>query len=288
MFDKICKTSFATLLEQPYLSDRTWKQAQLIQNPGLGLCSAESTRELAFARSWISFFTTIPKNFLQLALSLPSTFDTTTPFFRSINEANWLIITSLGTDTTNLTSDDTIKLQRKVALVAHREQVFKFLEDSSLTDKARLMALFAPGVGNWLKAILFEWELSLRDLFLPALRLYLRLELSASLPSECLCETQIDKFGIHLLTCRFGGGAILRHDVMRNEVAVLAKRVSFLVAREPHLTKGCMDLIFFVFQRGWSLFDHPQSQHQTMQVFKYSHTPNPTRTHTRFLWLFLP
>jgi len=95
--------------------------------------------------------------------------------------------------------------------------VFKFIEKSSLTDKARLIAFSAPKTRDWLKVIPFEWELSLRDLFLPTLGLYLGLEISASLRSECLCSCEIDKLEIHLLTCRYGGGVILRHDEMRDE-----------------------------------------------------------------------
>ena len=81
---------------------------------------------------------------------------------------------------------------------------------------ARVISCGGPTAGCWLDAIpsSHDYTLSNAEFCMASL-----LRLGASLPAlraidTCIaqCGEPIDKFGYHLLTCKWGGGAIHRHD----------------------------------------------------------------------------
>jgi len=96
------------------------------------------------------------------------------------------------------------------------------------------MALSARGATDWLRAIPSDYELTLDNTsFLTALKMYLGLEILPPSPMTCLCGKSVDKYGIHLMACKHNGGAIARHDVMCDELSILARKARVLVTKEP-------------------------------------------------------
>ena len=93
----------------------------------------------------------------------------------------------------------------------------QFLQDcQSKKDMARVISCGEPTAGCWLDAIPSsqDYTLSNAEVCMASL-----LQLGASLPAlraidSCIaqCGEPIDNFEYHLLTCKWGGGAIHRHD----------------------------------------------------------------------------
>jgi len=154
------------------------------------------------------------KVFFQLSPSLPTSLNPTIPFFQSVKKVTQLVAATLGTSALDLSSDDIIKLQHKIAFVRRKKQVLEFINVATMVDKAKLVVLAVSRANDWLKTIPSERELFMGEFFLIILHLYLGLDLLLTLPSSCLCGNLLDKLEIHLLTCNHGGGTILRHDVI--------------------------------------------------------------------------
>ena len=101
------------------------------------------------------------------------------------------------------------------------------------SDKARLLAVSAPGSSDWLHALpISSCGLRLDD---EAIRVAVGLRLGTKLcePHQCICGNTVDPRGHHCLSCRRSSGRTSRHHNINDIVCRAFQRAEVPVVKEP-------------------------------------------------------
>ena len=107
-------------------------------------------------------------------------------------------------------------------------------KQSTQYHKARLLAAAADHSGDWLHAIpISACGLRLSDESV-RLALALRLGVEVCHPFTCICDTMVDAFGSHTLSCVRGPGRSQRHHFINDLIARSLSKAGYPSIKEPH------------------------------------------------------
>ena len=137
----------------------------------------------------------------------------------AVNSYNTPVPSESAIDIDSLTT--TPYRQHTLSATLESTQFNSLLSESSTADKARLLSVSSPHASSWLSAIPSP---SLGLILDPnehqmAIKWWLGLDTSPGSPPCALCsEHALDPLGHHALTCKRGGDAVSRHNMLRDVV----------------------------------------------------------------------
>jgi hypothetical protein len=220
-FDSIVRSSLSSILNVE-LSSSAWNQATLpLRWGGIGVRSAHRLAPSAFlasaagATALLSLL--LPSRFLiSLDAAVDQSFETWKKMGGDVSPA--------GTDS---------KIQRCWDEAVCSTAALELREGADEVSLARLLASCAFESGAWLKAIpCASLGLNLDD---NAIRIAVGLRLGTPLvlAHQCVCGTQVDKFGHHGLACRKSAGRHLRHNLLNDTILRALQSAGVPSVREP-------------------------------------------------------
>ena len=201
------------------LTASQWEQATLpIRLGGFGRTLLQTVSRFAFLSSWGHSLQELPNRFTSLA-------DHVRTLLSNCKEKG-----SIGYQLDQLLDDDkdlsevvsnTKKLQHRLTDANNQITVNALIDSSCQKDAARLLSLQGKGAGAWLSAVPSskKFALSPNSCISAA---SMRLWIPVSFPewvNKCNCGRTLDikgsdADGLHLLTCKNGGGPVWTHDSM--------------------------------------------------------------------------
>jgi hypothetical protein len=220
--DDMVRQALGRILGQPIPPDSAaWKQARLrLNDGGLGLTSAVLSTKIAYAASWISFFSNANKLDADRTKLYRELFkESDSPLVLSLLKTTNYLHEELKYTNYDLLRPDLIKdapqhLQHKLYNRVIKKEAKLLMSDSSPHDRARLLSVKQPESSAWLKCIPSEPRLTLpaedfRDNVLINLGL---LPTHIPIGGKCPCgEIQTVE---HMTICKIGGGGIKVHDAL--------------------------------------------------------------------------
>ena len=228
-------------------TDRQRQQVSLsMRHEGFGLTSARDTAPSAFLGAWASTLNRLPVHddnlrpmCSTLVDNLESSKYTISTHLKSTLKDLHTACQSLKDIVPSVSSlpEHPKKLQHRLQSVKKQSSFQQYLEDCSTDeDKARLISSSGPNAGSWLEAIPSTQHFTLSSAqFCTAAFMRLGAPLPAlSSIQKCTanCGKSVDPHGYHLLTCKWGGGPIRRHDHLSDRLYDLFRSLGFRCKKE--------------------------------------------------------
>ena len=265
-------------------TDTQKQQVRLsIKNGGFGLTSARDTAPSAFLGAWANSLNHLPVHDDYVRPMCSYVID-------DLQSSNYSISTHLNSSLHDLHNDSQSlkeiipsisslpdhpkKLQRRLQLVKNKSSFQRYLEVCSTDkEKARLISSSGPNAGSWLEAIPSTQHFTLSS---AQFRTAALMRLGAPLPAlsniqKCTqnCGNSVDLYGYHLLTCKWGGGPIHRHDHLSDSLYDMFRSLGFRCKKElqnQFLGKKRPDVAVYDYNQGKKLLldmtvTHPWALH---------------------------
>jgi hypothetical protein len=204
------------------LSDNQWIQASLpVRYGGLGVRSVSMLASSAFLAS-AAGTQTLQNLILQKCHILADDIESSLTHWTQL---------SCSQAPTNLQESSQRTLDGTVT-----EQSFQAILSSTIDpmDRARLLAAAAPHSGDWLHALpITACGLRLSN---EAVRVAVGLRLGTELCQvhQCTCGVNVDKRGLHVLSCKRNPGRTQRHHFINDLIWRAMSRASIPSVKEPH------------------------------------------------------
>ena len=242
-----------------------------IKNEGFGVTSATDTALSAFLGTWANSLSHLPVHDDYVR---PMCFYVTD----DLQSSNYSISTHLSSFLHDLHNDGQSlkkiiapisslpdhpkKLQRRLQLVKNKSSFQHYLEACSTDkEKARLISSSGPNAGSWLEAILSTQHFTLSSAqFCTAVLTRLNW---CTLPAmsniqKCTpnCGISVDLYGYPLLTCKWEGGPIHRHDHLSDSLCDMFRSLGFQCKKElqnQFLGKKRPDVAVYDYNQGKKL-----------------------------------
>ena len=215
------------------LPPTSWSQALLPRGPGLGLDDLPRLAPLAFAASLIETTWRLPM--LDEAhfgsFSHEEAWNLSDPLVQAWNRSRELLA-QYG----DQIEERSAKLQRIFARDLKKERLESFLSDAAVPDHNKAIVrstMDSPLSSQLMNAIPTEKGLSL---YPQQMRTALRLLLGVPIDlgcQTCVCGRPMDHYASHALSCKRGGGMIMRHDMLKRFFEKMCNAAGISTRMEP-------------------------------------------------------
>jgi hypothetical protein len=221
-FDNILRNGLSDILNVA-LTDDQWIQASLpVRHGGLGIRSVVQLASSAFLASAAGVTQ-------HLALILPN---------RLVDQRDSLVISTLDIWKKENISNPPVEPFAHIQKCWDEPSIEKsklYLLDNASDSyhRARLLATQSPSSGDWLKALPLS-SIGLRmDNETIRIAVALRLGSAVCEPHDCQCGQFVDIRGSHCLSCRFGSGKFIRHNLINDVIWRSLTRAQIPSIKEP-------------------------------------------------------
>ena len=125
--------------------------------------------------------------------------------------------------------------QKKLTKKIEDKQLEQMYRKSNNYHKARINGCKAHGASLWMQANPLPYSKLTNDEFMIISRIWLGIEICDDEVDCKYCNTRMDKFGAHAMTCKHGPNIICRHNRIRNYLYRKMKEANYCCQLEKQL-----------------------------------------------------